>query len=76
VVIGLEKIACRLMEKCSKANFILIWIIDVIKEVNNHFHNNFRVGFWAHPMGYTCVNLGFTTLVQQFAKQWQEKGKK
>ncbi len=45
MVIGLEKIACKLMEKCSKTNFILIWTIDIIKEANNHFHNNFRVGF-------------------------------
>jgi hypothetical protein len=64
------------MEKCSKTNFILIWTIDIIKEANNHFHNNFRVGFWAHPIGCAYVYLGFTTLLQQIAKQWQEKGKK
>ncbi len=75
-MIGLEKIAYRLMENCSRANFILIQTIDIIKEVNNHFHKNFRVGFWTHLIGYTCVNLRFTTLVQQIAKQWQEKGRK
>lgn len=64
------------MGKCSRANFILTWTIDIIKEDNNHFHNNLRVGFWAHPIGYTCVNLRFTMLVQQIAKQWQEKGRK
>jgi hypothetical protein len=73
---GFEKVAYRLMEKCSKAKFILTWTIVFIKKVNNHFHNNFMVGFWAHPIWYTCVNLGFTTLVQQIAKQWQEKGRK
>jgi hypothetical protein len=72
----LEKIAYRLMENCSRANFILTWTIDIIKEVNNHFHNNFRVGFWAHLIGYTCVNLRFTTFVQQIAKECQKKGRK
>ncbi len=75
-MIGLEKTAYRLMENYSRANFILTWTIDIIKEINNHFHNNFKVGFWAHLIGYACVNLMFTTLVQQIAKQWQEKGRK
>jgi hypothetical protein len=49
MVIGFKKIAPRLMEKHARVNFVLAqWIINVIKEIGNYFHNNFNSRFRAH----------------------------
>jgi hypothetical protein len=49
MVIGFKKIAPRLMGKHARVNFVLIqWTINVIREVGDRFHNNFKVGFRAH----------------------------
>ncbi len=52
-----------------EANFVLVWTINVVREINDCFHNNFKVRFKAHPSGYTNVNHKFITLVQQTIKQ-------
>ncbi len=38
-------------------------------DVGECFHNNFRVGFWAYPLGYKRFGLGITSVEQKFAKQ-------
>ncbi len=48
MVIGLKKIVSILQEKHAKFNFVSVLIIDVVKEVGNYFHNNFKAGFRAH----------------------------
>jgi hypothetical protein len=49
MVIGIKKRAPRLMEKHARVNFVLTqWTINVIKEINNCFHNNFNFRFRAH----------------------------
>jgi hypothetical protein len=64
MVIGLEKIACRLMEKCARSNFVLTWTINVVRQANNCSHNTFKTRFRPHPLRYIGVNLGFTTSIQ------------
>jgi hypothetical protein len=61
MVIRLEKIACRLMEKCARSNFVLTWTTNVVKQASNHSHNTFRAGFRPHPLWYIGLNLWFTT---------------
>ncbi len=39
-----------------EANFALAWTVNVMKEIDDCFHNNFKVRFKAHPLGYTSVN--------------------
>ncbi len=69
MVIGFKRIVHKLVKKCARANFVLTSTTNIVKEANDHFHNNFGTRFKAHSLRYTCVNLGFTTLVQQIARQ-------
>jgi len=64
MVTRLEKIACRLMEKCARSNFVLTWTTNVVRQVSNHSHKTFKVGFRPHPLQYIGVNLWFTTSIQ------------
>ncbi len=64
MVTGLEKKACRLMEKCARSNFVLTWNTNVVRQASDRSHNTFKARFRPHPLWYIGVNLGFTTLIQ------------
>jgi hypothetical protein len=46
-----------------------MWSTITVKATSECFQNNFKVGFWAHPLGYKGFNLGITYAQQRFAKQ-------
>jgi replicative DNA helicase len=45
MVIRLENATYRLLKKCASINFVSTWILNVVREVGDCFHNNFNVGF-------------------------------
>jgi len=59
----------RSIEKEDKTTFNQKWSIDAIKVVGQWFHNNFTIGFWAHPLGFKMFNLGFTYETHNIIKQ-------
>jgi hypothetical protein len=69
MVIGFKRIVHKLVKKCARVKFVSTSTTNIVKEASDHFHNNFGNRFKAHSLRYTCVNIGFTTLVQQIARQ-------
>ncbi len=61
--------AQRIIEKEQRTKFIQAWSTTTIKATSECFQNNFRAGFWAHPLGYRRFSLGSTYAQQRFAKQ-------
>jgi hypothetical protein len=53
MVIRLENATYRLLKKCASINFVSTWTLYVVREAGDCFHNNFNVGFKAHPLKYT-----------------------
>jgi hypothetical protein len=39
-----------------------------IREAKDKFHQNFQVGYKAHPLGYMGANLGISTTTQSKAR--------
>ncbi len=56
----MERIAQKNVEKEYKALFNNAWFVVVVRIASERFHNNFRVGFRVHPLGYTGFDLGMT----------------
>ncbi len=55
-----KKTTQRNVEKKNRARFNNAWFVIAIRAINEKFHNNFRVGFRAHPLGYKGFGLGVT----------------
>jgi hypothetical protein len=58
-----EKLVERELVKQQWADFIAAWSSSTVRKVGYKFHSNFKVGLWAHPLGYKGVNLGEITQV-------------
>jgi len=58
-----------IVEKEQKTKFNQAWSTIVIRAANECFHNNFKVGFQAHPLGYRGCGLGITFAQQRFIRQ-------
>jgi hypothetical protein len=54
----MRKTTQRDVEKEDKAKFNNAWFAAVVKVTGERFHNNFKVGFKAHPLGYKGFGLG------------------
>jgi len=57
------------IEKEDKATFNQKWSIDAIRVVGGWFHYKFRMGFWAHLLGFKMFNVGFTYETHNIIKQ-------
>ncbi len=57
------------IEKEDKTTLNKKWSINAIRVVGGWFHNNFRIGFWAHLLGFRMFNLGFTYGTHNIIKQ-------
>jgi len=55
-----KQVVQMIIEKEHKTKSNKMWSTTTIKVANECFHNNFRVGFWNHPLGYRRCGLGIT----------------
>jgi hypothetical protein len=49
--------------------FNQLWFAIVIKAIGEKFHNNFKVGFWAHSLSYRGFGLKITYEQQKIVRQ-------
>jgi hypothetical protein len=57
----IEQTTWKIVEKCSKTQFIQAWILTIVVEVGDHFHHDFQIGLWIDPCKYMGVNIVCTT---------------
>jgi hypothetical protein len=69
----MEKTTQRNVEKINRARFNNAWFVATVKAIGERFHNNFRVGFRAHPLGYRGFGLGMTFQQQIIAKEQRRR---
>jgi len=48
------------LKKTNRSKFNDAWFVAIVKVNNETFHNNFKVGFQAHPLKYRGFDLGNT----------------
>ncbi len=58
----------------NRSKFNDAWFVAIVKVNSETFHNNFKVGFQAHPLKYMGFDLG-NTYVQQKNVRKQRKAK-
>jgi hypothetical protein len=58
----------KTIEKCVRAQFIIVWNPLVVVKMGHHFHHNFQACLWADLHMYMGMNLGCTTWVQQHVR--------
>jgi len=46
-----------------------VWSATIVKAISECFPNNFRVGFWAHPLSYRRFGLKIAFAQQRFVRQ-------
>ncbi len=47
----------RVVEKKFKTKFAATWILIVVKEASDKFHQNFQASLWVDPHRYIGMNL-------------------
>ncbi len=73
-LIQVEWTTQRKIEKEDKVKFNEAWSSTSIRVVGEKLHNNFRVGYQVHPLGYMGFGLRIAFAWQKHVKQ-QIKGK-
>ncbi len=69
-----EWIVQRKIEKEDIVKFNKTWFIIFIRVASERFHNNFKVGYWVHPLGYMGFGSRITFAQHKNVKQqWKEK---
>ncbi len=58
----------RIIEKEQRTRFNQMWSTTRVKVASECFHNNFIVGFQAHPLGYKRFGLVITYAQQRMAR--------
>jgi hypothetical protein len=61
---GVVRVGQMPIEKWYRIDFNRTWSIIAIRKTNNRFHQNFQVGFKAHPLRYKGINLDISIVVE------------
>jgi hypothetical protein len=70
----MERVTQKNVEIEDKDRFNNAWFIAVARIASEKFHNNFKAGFRAHPLGYKGFGLGVTSQ-QQITTRKQRRRK-